>query len=164
MFSLRSRDDSQDSYIHRASLQLPDEPRMYAQPHRSHGYSSSSEDISGHYGHRRFASDSPTARFQDHLDYSIPQALPAISAGLSRIDTSSQFPRRDNQLQPTSATSVNISPDSEAWSPTQQSSRPRKSRREKPRIELAPDQPPTTQGKPRARVYVACLQWYASKE
>ncbi|KAG6903252.1 hypothetical protein C0995_000147 [Termitomyces sp. Mi166 len=31
----------------------------------------------------------------------------------------------------------------------------RKSRREKPRIELAPDQPPTTQGKPRARVYVA---------
>ncbi|KAJ7928051.1 hypothetical protein B0H13DRAFT_1969137 [Mycena leptocephala] len=158
MFSLRSRDDSQDSYIHRASLQLPDEPRMYAQPHRSHGYSSSSEDISGHYGHRRFASDSPTARFQDHLDYSIPQAMPAISAGLSRIDTSSQFPRRDNQLQPTSATSVNISPDSEAWSPTQQSSRPRKSRREKPRIELAPDQPPTTQGKPRARVYVACLQ------
>lgn len=34
-----------------------------------------------------------------------------------------------------------------------------KKRREKPRIELAPDQPPTTQGKPRARVYVACLQW-----
>lgn len=38
-------------------------------------------------------------------------------------------------------------------------SRPRKPRREKPRIDLAPDQPPTTQGKPRARVYVACLQW-----
>lgn len=38
--------------------------------------------------------------------------------------------------------------------------RPRKTRREKPRIELAPDQPPTTQGKPRARVYVACVQWY----
>jgi hypothetical protein len=38
--------------------------------------------------------------------------------------------------------------------------KPRKARREKPRIELAPDQPPTTQGKPRARVYVACLQWY----
>lgn len=34
-----------------------------------------------------------------------------------------------------------------------------KKRREKPRIELAPDQPPTTQGKPRARVYVACIQW-----
>ncbi|KAJ3566110.1 hypothetical protein NP233_g7198 [Leucocoprinus birnbaumii] len=36
-------------------------------------------------------------------------------------------------------------------------SKPKK-RRERPRIELAPDQPPTTQGKPRARVYVACLQ------
>ncbi|KAG1751227.1 hypothetical protein EDB19DRAFT_1628599 [Suillus lakei] len=34
----------------------------------------------------------------------------------------------------------------------------RRARREKPRIELAPDQPLTTQGKPRARVYVACLQ------
>ena len=40
--------------------------------------------------------------------------------------------------------------------------RPRKNRREKPRIELAPDQPPTTQGKPRARVYVACVQWYVN--
>ncbi|PPQ66262.1 hypothetical protein CVT24_007280 [Panaeolus cyanescens] len=36
--------------------------------------------------------------------------------------------------------------------------KPRKPRREKPRIELAPDQPFTTQGKPRARVYVACIQ------
>lgn len=33
-----------------------------------------------------------------------------------------------------------------------------KKRRERPRIELAPDQPPTTQGNPRARVYVACIQ------
>ncbi|GLB38529.1 putative GAL4-like Zn(II)2Cys6 (or C6 zinc) binuclear cluster DNA-binding domain [Lyophyllum shimeji] len=39
----------------------------------------------------------------------------------------------------------------------------RKPRREKPRIELAPDQPPTTQGKPRARVYVACIQCRARK-
>ncbi|KAI0712149.1 hypothetical protein C8Q76DRAFT_622567 [Earliella scabrosa] len=33
-----------------------------------------------------------------------------------------------------------------------------RSRREKPRLELAPDQPLTTQGKPRTRVYVACVQ------
>lgn len=33
--------------------------------------------------------------------------------------------------------------------------------RERVRIELAPDQPPTTQGKQRERVYVACLQWCA---
>ena len=48
--------------------------------------------------------------------------------------------------------------DRQTLSPEHQ--KPRKARREKPRIELAPDQPPTTQGKPRARVYVACLQWF----
>jgi hypothetical protein len=37
---------------------------------------------------------------------------------------------------------------------------PRKLRKDKLRIELAPDQPPTTQGRPRARVFVACVQWY----
>lgn len=49
----------------------------------------------------------------------------------------------------------NLSPEGPQPEPAKQ----KKSRREKPRIELAPDQPPTTQGKPRARVYVACLQW-----
>ncbi len=34
-----------------------------------------------------------------------------------------------------------------------------RSRREKARLELAPDQPLTTQGKARTRVYVACIQW-----
>lgn len=57
--------------------------------------------------------------------------------------------------------------DSENWTEdrndkTQPASRTRKTRREKPRIQLAPDQPPTTQGKPRSRVYVACVQWCAS--
>jgi hypothetical protein len=56
--------------------------------------------------------------------------------------------------------------DSEFWlegapAPSSENSKPRKPRL-KPRIELAPDQPPTTQGKPRARVYVACLQWFVS--
>jgi hypothetical protein len=55
---------------------------------------------------------------------------------------------------------------SEFWlggapAPSPENSKPRKPRL-KPRIELAPDQPPTTQGKPRARVYVACLQWFVS--
>ncbi|EJC99066.1 uncharacterized protein FOMMEDRAFT_95074, partial [Fomitiporia mediterranea MF3/22] len=35
--------------------------------------------------------------------------------------------------------------------------------RERVRIELAPDQPPTTQGKPRERVYVACQQCRSRK-
>lgn len=47
-----------------------------------------------------------------------------------------------------------------ATTDTQAPNKPRKARRPKPRIDLAPDQPPTTQGKARARVYVACLQWY----
>jgi hypothetical protein len=38
---------------------------------------------------------------------------------------------------------------------------PRKSRRDKMRIELSADQPPTTQGRHTERVYVACVQWYA---
>ena len=38
----------------------------------------------------------------------------------------------------------------------------RKPRKDKPRIDLAPDQPPTTQGRERARVFVACFQWYAT--
>ncbi|KAK0487403.1 hypothetical protein IW261DRAFT_1447708 [Armillaria novae-zelandiae] len=60
---------------------------------------------------------------------------------------------------------------SDAWSPqaadapppTPEQMKPRKPRREKPRIALAPDQPPTTQGKPRARVYVACIQCRSRK-
>ncbi|CCM03520.1 uncharacterized protein FIBRA_05654 [Fibroporia radiculosa] len=38
-----------------------------------------------------------------------------------------------------------------------------KSRREKLKLELAPDQPLTTQGKPRTRVYVACVQCRSRK-
>jgi hypothetical protein len=65
---------------------------------------------------------------------------------------------------PTRAPSSDFPKSADFWFETEQGSspqpRPRKPRREKPRIDLAPDQPPTTQGKPRERVYVACLQWY----
>jgi len=37
--------------------------------------------------------------------------------------------------------------------------RSRKISKRKPYIELAPDQPPTALGKPRERVFVACVQW-----
>jgi hypothetical protein len=53
-------------------------------------------------------------------------------------------------------------PDGGKDSQNDHSPRARKARREKPRIQLAPDQPPTTQGKPRSRVYVACIQWYVN--
>ncbi|EIM80476.1 uncharacterized protein STEHIDRAFT_126004 [Stereum hirsutum FP-91666 SS1] len=41
--------------------------------------------------------------------------------------------------------------------------RARRARKEKPYIALAADQPPTTQGKPRTRVFVACLQCRSRK-
>lgn len=74
-------------------------------------------------------------------------------------------PRSAYPLEPDSAVTApsEHSPNSEHCSPVRdapfEAPRPRKQRREKPRIELAPNQPPTTQGKPRARVFVACLQW-----
>ncbi len=37
----------------------------------------------------------------------------------------------------------------------------RRSRKDKTHIELSADQPPTTQGRPRTRVFVACVQWCA---
>ncbi|KAJ7176007.1 hypothetical protein C8R46DRAFT_1080390 [Mycena filopes] len=155
MFSQRHRDDTE--YRHHQDT-------MYNH-HIPRNNPYSTQDDLAHYAQRRFPPPSPPARYPDHLEYSMPQSVPSMSgsrlAEMSRIDTSaSQFSRRDPppmSAQPPSATSVDLSGDSETWSPVQ-SARPRKSRREKPRIELAPDQPPTTQGKPRARVYVACIQ------
>jgi hypothetical protein len=51
-----------------------------------------------------------------------------------------------------------IHPASPPQRPQPRTGKPFKDRQ---RIDLAPDQPPTTQGRPRARVFVACLQWYA---
>jgi hypothetical protein len=81
------------------------------------------------------------------------------------IETSvlvSSYPPEPNSA--TTATSSSHDGDSEAGTlaakgNAQPPPRQRKNRREKPHIELAPDQPPTTQGKPRCRVYVACAQW-----
>jgi len=64
---------------------------------------------------------------------------------------SSLFASADTPLLPDSPDTVHSSPN-----------QARKPRRDKQRIELAPDQPPTTQGRPRARVFVACVQWYVA--
>lgn len=96
-----------------------------------------------------------------------PLPLPHILTQDLTIDTSTLLPSANTE--PPSAVSplsYDGSPTTEtdqcgkeSQSPPASSTRQRKSRREKPHIELAPDQPPTTQGKPRARVYVACVQW-----
>jgi hypothetical protein len=72
--------------------------------------------------------------------------------GTDTLSVTLQPPAPDGPPSAVSTSPVN-SGNSDLWPP-----RPKK-RREKPRIELAPDQPPTTQGKQRARVYVACVQW-----
>ncbi|KZP33462.1 hypothetical protein FIBSPDRAFT_773133 [Athelia psychrophila] len=96
------------------------------------------------------------------------QSLPHISTHdlHDTVDTSTVL--SSATTEPPSAVSHSSHVDSpttgtEQWSKDSQSApapptRQPKSRREKPHIELAPDQPPTTQGKARARVYVACVQ------
>jgi hypothetical protein len=62
--------------------------------------------------------------------------------------SSPPFPLSDN-LEPEAVHSTSPQP------------RARKPLKDKAQIDLAPDQPPTTQGRPRARVFVACMQWCA---
>lgn len=63
--------------------------------------------------------------------------------------------------QPTARPPPPMAPQSSSTSSSAAATgRARRARKEKPYIALAADQPPTTQGKPRTRVFVACLQWY----
>ena len=87
--------------------------------------------------------------YQDTSMTPSPPSLTALTDGLEVATWSSS-------LLPDSPHLVLPSPES-----TSNQLQPRKSRKEKLQIELAPDQPPTTEGRPRARVFVACLQWYA---
>jgi hypothetical protein len=68
---------------------------------------------------------------------------PPVVASGSRTDNTSNIAGADGQNSSVGLTS----------------GKARKRRPPKPRIELSSDQPLTTQGKPRSRVYVACLQW-----
>ncbi len=83
--------------------------------------------------------------------------------GTGSISVTMQPPQASDEPPSEVSVSAVSSGGSELWSPVAAECVPNpprpKKRREKPRIELAPDQPPTTQGKPRARVYVACIQW-----
>nr|GAT60123.1 predicted protein [Mycena chlorophos] len=125
---------------------------MYPRDHHTHSPYAEPSHQRLYAPHLRTYSPPSNASYdRRYMEY--PQAASMRLPEMTRIDT--QYPRREDpppSALPLSATS----PDSESSSP--QPARPKKARREKPHIELAPDQPPTTQGKPRARVYVACLQ------
>jgi hypothetical protein len=111
------------------------------------------------------------SRLNHHTHTTLPSLPQLITANLdSAVDTSMLMSNMGHAPEPNSATTSSSTESthrqSEPWSDSARESqndnipRARKPRREKPRIELAPDQPPTTQGKPRSRVYVACVQWY----
>jgi hypothetical protein len=108
------------------------------------------------------------SRLNHHTHTTLPSLPQLITANLdSAVDTSMLISNMGHAPEPNSATTSSSMEStrrqSEPWSDSARDDhipRARKPRREKPRIELAPDQPPTTQGKPRSRVYVACVQWY----
>jgi hypothetical protein len=86
--------------------------------------------------------------YPDSSSTASPSSLAASTEGPGSC--SPPFPLSDS-LEPGVVHSASPSPQSRA----------RKPLKDRPRIDLAPDQPPTTQGRPRARVFVACRQWYA---
>ena len=103
-----------------------------------------------------------------HVRHSPPTTYPAAPGrppGFpSALDTSESSLHNANYGLLASASTTDASTDSDKWeAPASDSARsltqPTRKRRTKEKIALAPDQPPTTQGKPRSRVYVACLQW-----
>jgi len=87
-----------------------------------------------------------------------PNISPYPDSPSTTTSPSSLVASNDGQDTPSSPPRLPDSPDllHSSYNP------PRKQRKEKQRIDLAPDQPPTTQGRPRARVFVACVQWCAS--
>lgn len=106
------------------------------------------------------ASSSLSSAYRQSLDDSGRPLLSPVTCvkrnqlvqGTDTLSVTFQPSASDGPSSAVSTSPVN-SGNSDPWPP-----KPKK-RREKPRIELAPDQPPTTQGKQRARVYVACVQW-----
>ncbi|KAI0070392.1 hypothetical protein K474DRAFT_1713375 [Panus rudis PR-1116 ss-1] len=96
------------------------------------------------------------------LESSYPQSSPdALSYEFvgSRGRPTSEYGSNSPPLTSPQSASANPSASRQALESRPGPSRQTSKRKEKPRIELAPDQPLTTQGKPRARVYVACAQW-----
>lgn len=118
-----------------------------------HGLPQASHHVQGYAADSRWSDLSNMSQMKrgDVLDnFSISNPHTAFNHSTSAVPGPSSEHSGDSDFWPNNITEV-----TQVDLP-----KPRKARREKPRIELAPDQPPTTQGKPRARVYVACLQWY----
>lgn len=159
------------------------EDYSYPYPHLDSSHSkipySSSRQFSGEFSPLTPAYQEPHSQFpfDSHINHESENVLAYSTQNYTTehelAPISSISRRRDSHPlgisvpaitpKPSAYTPSTASP-SDSWPPTVKEDNPidppkRKTRREKPKIALAPDQPPTTQGKPRARVYVACLQW-----
>ncbi|KAH7928462.1 hypothetical protein BV22DRAFT_1030769 [Leucogyrophana mollusca] len=135
----------------------------------THSYPSGLEFPSGTTPRPQYGADSSAAldypdrdaRYAPRHDpyYAPPRAQVLTSTMSTQLDPSLMLGQNAEFFTDASPTTAeSSSSQSPAAGDEDSASRSRKSRREKPRIELAPDQPLTTQGKPRARVYVACVQ------
>lgn len=128
---------------------------------------------------QRFYKDSTLSNYDDSL-FSIPdfnvQSEDLVSPSLlhpphygntqsdnfsllSQLDTQRTSPPSGSSFEADSATSISSDPYSPPiiTTPTRKDSS--KPRRRRPKVDLAPDQPLTSQGKARTRVFSACLQW-----
>ncbi|TFY52878.1 hypothetical protein EVJ58_g9765 [Rhodofomes roseus] len=131
----------------------PSAPGIYHAPshlatrmHRSESVSSTSNSV--------FHVDTPPSDYQASQFDDVSQ----FSGGVSRLSPLSTRDGQDAESSAALASSSSRAPAAGTSArPTANERRPSygKSRREKPRLGLAPDQPLTTQGKPRCRVYVA---------
>ncbi|KIJ64647.1 hypothetical protein HYDPIDRAFT_112046 [Hydnomerulius pinastri MD-312] len=157
--------------------QLPDYRGPYdghysSGPSGPHPYSSS--HMPGELDHHssslnrpQYGVDAPTYQDRDHRFISQQESFyrsgssrapPEVDDFTSQLDPSLMLSQQTTYLPRGHSTAESSSSHSPEATEDTSASRPRKTRREKPHIDLAPDQPLTTQGRPRARVYVACVQ------
>ncbi|KII90502.1 hypothetical protein PLICRDRAFT_39063 [Plicaturopsis crispa FD-325 SS-3] len=115
------------------------------------------------------------SRLVDELlsSFILPDACASTTASSSTPDSAwtppdftsltALYPPFDPSLPVCASTGSSSSRSSPVGRSARSSSPTRKSRSNRPRVELAPDQPPTIHGKPRARVFVACQQCRSKK-
>ncbi|KAG6910688.1 hypothetical protein DXG01_008732 [Tephrocybe rancida] len=137
--------------------------QLSAERHGAEASSSSAVPRSASHGHGKLTADTPRDlqitkqnMTPGAIDYAPRRDLDALDTYDAQLFSGEGVSEQESLHKPRSRSEH--SGDTSEPSPVPQK---RKPRREKPRIDLAPDQPPTTQGKPRARVYVACVQWPA---
>lgn len=128
----------------------------YGSPSDVHTPVSFSQELQSSTPYRDHYSQMNSSAYYSAADCSLPYSYPQPA----RLpDACSIASHSSSSHSPPAGPEQQLSPVSDNSQQAYSLSRPSSKRREKPRIALSPDQPLTTQGRPRARVYVACVQW-----